>query len=41
MKSKKFKLWKKEYEKEYEKLYPAEFAAFNDKILYEIYIMNK
>lgn len=37
MKSKKFKLWKEAFAKEF----PCEFAAFNDKILYEIYSMNK
>lgn len=37
MNTKEFEAWKKWYEKHY----PEEFAAFNDEILYEIYLMNK
>jgi len=32
-----FKAWKEWYKKNY----PEEFSMFNDKILYEIYSMNK
>jgi hypothetical protein len=37
MKSKKFKNWKEEYKK----AYPTEFSTFNDKYLYEIYLLGK
>ena len=37
MDSKEFKDWKEGYKREY----PVEFATFDDKFLYELFLMNE